>query len=137
MTDPNDITWFPATVANAGASSSTWSLTLPPLEGVYEIMVRATDQSGNTTPGLGEMVAFAGLIDSAPPQIDLQVRYEGVSMASKTLYQIEVQDLHLDIDSIVFLDIILHSAPDVFDRFGVPVFEAIEITVAVADKFRL
>lgn len=68
--------WIPVTVANPGATSSTWSFTTTlPTAGGYYLMLRVSDAAGNEnpTPRPGRtFTAVTGPTDSATPTATIQ-----------------------------------------------------------------
>ncbi|MEM7030805.1 MAG: LamG-like jellyroll fold domain-containing protein [Chloroflexota bacterium] len=59
--------WVETTISNPGANLSAWSTSFPAgLEGIYDLQIRAVDQSGqiNQTPGL-----WRGEVDNVAPRI--------------------------------------------------------------------
>ncbi|HSH05806.1 MAG TPA: LamG-like jellyroll fold domain-containing protein, partial [Anaerolineae bacterium] len=97
--------WQLATLDSPGAISTTWSLTIPNIEGLYEIAVRAEDVAGNRIDDVpADWVQWAGLIDTKPPQTAIDVRYSGVGATLQTHYTMQAADLHLDAETLRFFE---------------------------------
>jgi hypothetical protein len=85
--------WMPVTLDQPDANLSTWSQSLPPLEGLFRIKARTTDEFNNISD---PYTLWEGDIDNLAPRITYTMRVSGLSSAIKTEYSYTVTDYHLD-----------------------------------------
>lgn len=94
--------WQPVSVDDPGAPASSWHYTLPAgLEGFYQIDLRASDSLGNRNDRRQEWRQWRGEIDTAYPQVNVQVSYTGQGESAQTHYSGMVRDLNLVEDGFV------------------------------------
>jgi Concanavalin A-like lectin/glucanases superfamily/Bacterial TSP3 repeat len=85
--------WMPVTLDQPDANLSTWSQALPPLEGLYRIKARTTDEFNNVSD---PYTLWEGDIDNLAPRITYTMRVSGTGDAAQTTYNYTVTDYHLD-----------------------------------------
>jgi uncharacterized repeat protein (TIGR01451 family) len=85
--------WDDATLSSAGEGvlEATWAYTMPAVfDGLYEIHIRPEDVYGNRAPS-DEWSVWTGVIDNAPPEVDLQVvekKEEIAGVAGKPIFNV-------------------------------------------------
>ncbi|MFZ6027824.1 MAG: LamG-like jellyroll fold domain-containing protein [Chloroflexota bacterium] len=88
--------WQPAVVENPGAPVSTWRYDLPSgIEGFYQIDLRPSDALGNRNDRRQDWRQWRGEIDTAYPQVSIQVAYSGQGESAQTHYSGSANDLNL------------------------------------------
>jgi hypothetical protein len=85
--------WMPVTLDQPDANLSTWSQALPPLEGLFRIKARTTDEFNNTSD---PYTLWEGDIDNLAPRITYTMSLSGSGDAAITTYRYTVTDYHLD-----------------------------------------
>ena len=88
--------WQLVQLDQPGAVKTAWHYTLPSgLEGFYQIDVRSTDLLGNRNDRRQDWRQWRGEIDTAVPQVSIQVEYSGEGQSAQTHYSGTAADLNL------------------------------------------
>ncbi|ABY36688.1 MAG TPA: hypothetical protein DEF43_10955 [Chloroflexus aurantiacus] len=96
-----DRTWQAVTLATPGATNTTWSLTVPnDLDGIYALMMRASDALANRTVRDGELI-WRGLVDTRGPQVTVRVTQQGSGSLARTTITCEIRDINLNYPTVV------------------------------------
>ncbi|WP_322814048.1 LamG-like jellyroll fold domain-containing protein [Chloroflexus sp.] len=96
-----DRTWQAVTLATPGATNTTWSLAVPNnLDGIYALMIRASDALANRTVHDGELI-WRGLVDTRGPQVTVRVTQQGSGSLARTTITCEIRDINLNHPTVV------------------------------------
>lgn len=136
-------TWFNASLANPGATTSAWTLTVPEgLDGFYAMMLRASDVLGNQSIERDGALFWRGIVDTAAPRLSVQVTHEGSGDLARTLITCQAYDISLDsstLDCVVPAGTILDRqerffayAPPAWQRLDLSLRNGMERTIVVA-----
>ena len=85
--------WMPVTLDQPNANLSTWSQSLPQLEGLFRIKARTTDGFDNISD---PYTLWEGDVDNMAPRATYTMRLIGAGATAKTEYSYTVTDYHLD-----------------------------------------
>ena len=85
--------WQTATLATPNANLSTWSQTLPVMEGLYRLHGRSTDAFNNISV---PVPLWEGVIDTMAPRATTTYRFIGEGATAETEYTYTITDLHAD-----------------------------------------
>ena len=97
--DPPVFDWADAVLGQPGAATSTWSFPMSqPLEGFYDLYVRATDGVGNVNEQQSTWHVWRGVVDTQPPLVDASVRYIPFGTVPDVTYSRNVTCLARDIN---------------------------------------
>ena len=85
--------WQDATLATPNANLSTWSQSLPQVEGLYRLHGRSTDAFNNISV---PVPLWEGIIDTMAPRAVTTYRFIGEGASAQTEYTYTITDLHAD-----------------------------------------
>ncbi|PDW01781.1 LamG-like jellyroll fold domain-containing protein [Candidatus Viridilinea mediisalina] len=138
-----EATWLNASLANPGATTSAWTLTVPEgLDGFYAMMLRASDVLGNQSIGRDGSLFWRGIVDTAAPRLGVTVAQQGSGDLARTLITCQAYDINLDsstLDCVVPAGTILDEQerffayePPAWQRLGLSLQNGMERTIVVA-----
>ncbi|MGB9754378.1 LamG-like jellyroll fold domain-containing protein [Roseiflexus castenholzii] len=91
-----DQTWQSVTLTTPGAAASAWSMPVPPnLDGMYALVMRATDALGNRTVDPAGVIVWRGMVDRRGPQVTVTVAQQGSGALARTTITCQARDINL------------------------------------------